>query len=420
MEGMMSDVVERFLRYVRVDTQSDLDSKTFPSTAKQFDLARLLEKELRELGLEDVSVDENGYVMATLPANVKGKVPVIGLIAHMDTSPEMNGANVNPHIVEHYDGGDIHLDGDKEVVLSPRDFPELLKYKGQTLITTDGSSLLGADDKAGVAEIMAVLKTLVTNPEIRHGTVKIGFTPDEEVGHGADRFDVAKFGADLAYTLDGGEVGEFQYESFNAAQAIIHIKGRSVHPGEAKNKMVNAILIATELVGMFPAGERPEHVEGYEGYFHFFRFNGGVDEVEMYCIIRDFNRAKFERRKALFMQAIDYLKASHPACTIQVDLKDQYYNMREKIEPVRKVIDVALQAMQAVGVKPHVIPIRGGTDGSRISYMGLPTPNLFTGGHNFHGRYEYIPVPSMEKAVEVAIKILEIFASPNPKGLGDL
>jgi tripeptide aminopeptidase len=404
----MSDVVERFLRYVKIDTQSDLSSTSSPSTAKQFDLARLLADELRSIGLKDVSLDENCYVTATLPANSSKKAPVIGFIAHMDTSTEMSGAGVNPRLVEKYDGGDIALNPEKGIVLSPREFPELLRYKGQTLITTDGNTLLGSDDKSGVAEIMAAMQYLADHPEIQHGTIKIAFTPDEEVNRGTEHFDVAKFGVDFAYTVDGGEIGELQYENFNAARSKIRIQGRNVHPGEAKNKMINALLVAMELNALLPAAERPEHTEGYEGFYHLLELEGKPDQARMDYIIRDHDRAKFEARKAWLQRSAEFLNARYGPSTITIEIRDQYYNMREKIEPVWHVIELAEKAMRAVGVEPKVVPIRGGTDGAKLSYMGLPCPNLFTGGHNFHGRYEYVPVESMEKAVEVIVKIVEM------------
>lgn len=404
----MSDVVERFLRYVKIDTQSDLSSTTSPSTAKQFDLARLLVDELRSIGLRDVSLDENCYVTATLQANSSKKAPVIGFIAHMDTSTEMSGAGVNPRLVEKYDGGDIVLNPEKGIVLSPREFPELLRYKGQTLITTDGNTLLGSDDKSGVAEIMAAIQYLVEHPEIQHGTIKVAFTPDEEVNRGTEHFDVEKFGVDFAYTVDGGEIGKLQYENFNAARSKIRIQGRNVHPGEAKNKMINALLVAMELNALLPAAERPEHTEGYEGFYHLMELEGKPDQARMGYIIRDHDRTRFEQRKTWLQRSVEFLNARYGPSTITIEIHDQYYNMREKIEPVWHIIELAENAMRAVGVEPKVVPIRGGTDGAKLSYMGLPCPNLFTGGHNFHGRYEYVPVESMEKAVEVIVKIAEM------------
>ena len=401
---MQSSVVERFIRYAKVFTQSDHESTTFPSTDCQLDLARLLLAELQDIGLTDVYLDPNGYVYGTLPATTTKPAPVIGLIAHMDTSPDLTGKNVNPQLVE-YTGGDIILNRQMGIVLSPREFPELEKYKGQILITTDGTTLLGADDKAGVAEIMAALEVLAAHPEIEHGVIKVGFTPDEEVGHGADRFDVEKFAADFAYTIDGGEIGELQYENFNAAAVKIIIQGRSVHPGTSKNKMINASLVGNELNNLLPADQRPDNTEKYQGFYHLTRFNGDVEKAELRYIIREHDRSRFESMKENLRQIVAGLNQKYGDNRIALDISDSYYNMREKIEPVMHIIDLARTAMEAVGVKPLVIPIRGGTDGARLSYMGLPCPNIFTGGHNAHGRYEYIPVQSMEKAVEVIIEI---------------
>jgi tripeptide aminopeptidase len=422
----MSSVVDRFIRYVKIDTQSDLDSETFPSTAKQLDLARLLMQELNALGLKDVTLDEHGYVTAKLPSNLgqpdllpwptrQGRqdtrrgAPAIGLMAHMDTSPDMSGANVRPHFVEHYDGGDIVLDQENRVVLSPSDFPDLKKYTGQTLITTDGTTLLGADDKAGVAEIMAALEYLVNHPTVRHGELCIGFTPDEETGRGVDYFDVKKFGADFAYTIDGEELGEVQFETFNAARARIRIHGRSVHPGTAKGKMINAALVAMELNAMLPPGERPELTDGYEGFYHLTHLEGAVEEARLDYLIRDHDRQKFEAKKA-FLEACTALLNQRYNGRLSLEISDTYYNMREKIEPVMHIFETARQAITAVGLTPIVGPVRGGTDGCRLSYMGLPTPNIFTGGHNAHGKYEFIPVESMEKSVEVILKIIELYA----------
>lgn len=406
----MSGVVEKFIRYVKIDTQSDRDAKSCPSTEKQLDLARLLFSELQALGVQDLSLDENGYLMATLPANVAKDVPVVGFLAHVDTSPEMSGANVHPRFVENYDGKDILLNQDKGVVLSPENFPDLLKYVGQTLITTDGTTLLGSDDKAGVAEIMAALEILATHPEIKHGAIKVAFTPDEETGHGPDLFDVKKFGAEFAYTIDGGEIGELQYENFNACRAEIAIQGRNVHTGEAKNKMVNALLIGMELNEMLPVNERPAYTANYEGFYHLDRFEGQPEEAKMIYILRDHDRQKFEAKKSLMQDAVAYLNEKYGAGRVNLQLIDQYYNMREKILPVWHVIEIAEKAMRAAGVEPLVIPIRGGTDGSQLSYKGLPTPNIFAGGHNFHGKYEYVPVASMEKAVEVILNIVRMLA----------
>ncbi len=403
----MESVVERFLRYAKIDTQSDENSETTPSTEKQWNLARLLAGELEALGMKDVSLDDKGYVMATLEASADGgKFPVIGLIAHMDTSPDFTAENVNPVIHRNYGGGDIVLNKKEKIVLSPSDFPELLNYRGQDIITTDGTTLLGADDKAGIAEILTAVAWLQEHPEVKHGTVKVGFTPDEEIGRGADHFDVARFKADFAYTLDGGEIGELEYENFNAALATLHVTGRNVHPGTAKDKMVNSMLLAMEFNDLLPPAERPEHTTGYEGFFHLIDMSGTVEESKTRYLIRDHSMERFKHRKKLMEQAAELLKTKYGAGYINLEIKDQYFNMREKIEPVFHIIDRAEKAMLACGVTPVKKPIRGGTDGSKLSFMGLPTPNLFTGGHNFHGRFEYIPIQSMEKAVDVIVKIL--------------
>ncbi len=406
----MEKLVERFIKYVKIDTKSDPRSESCPSTEKQFNLAKELIKELEELRLKDVSLDENGYVMATLPSNTDKEVPKLGFIAHMDTSPDMTGANVDPKVVENYDGGDIVLNKEKNVVLSPKDFPELKNYIGEDLITTDGTTLLGADDKAGIAEIMTAIEYLVNNPEIKHGTVKVGFTPDEEVGRGADKFDVKKFDSDLAYTVDGGEIGELEYENFNAAYAKIKINGRNVHPGSAKNKMINSISIAMEFNSMLPANQVPEHTEGYEGFYHLHDISGSVEETTLEYIIRDHDREKFEEKKQRIEKMVDYLNCNIGEGTLELEMKDQYYNMKGQIEPVIHIVETAKIAMEEVGVKPIIKPIRGGTDGARLSYMGLSCPNLFTGGHNFHGKFEYIPMGSMKKSVEVILKIVELYA----------
>jgi len=411
----MYNVVERFLKYVKFDTKSDEDTRVTPSTKGQFILASELKKELEELGLENVSLDKNGYVMATLPKNVDEEIKTIGFIAHMDTSPDMTAANVNPKIVENYDGKDIVLNDKENIILSPKDFPEITQYIGKTLITTDGTTLLGADDKAGISEIMAAIEYLVKNPQIPHGTIKIGFTPDEEIGEGADHFDVEKFGADLAYTVDGGEIGELEYENFNAASAKIHIKGRNVHPGTAKNKMISSMHIANEFVNLLPSNERPEYTEGYEGFYHLISMSGEVEESNITFIVRDFDRNKFENRKKLLISTAEFLNKKYGDKLVEVIIKDQYYNMKEKVEPVKYIVDIAYKAMEEVGINPKVSPIRGGTDGARLSFMGLPTPNLFTGGHNFHGKYEFIPTFSMEKAVDVILKIVEIYTSTSSK-----
>lgn len=401
------NIVDRFIFYAKIDTQSDENSELTPSTTKQFNLAKQVERELHEMDLTDISLDNNCYLMATLPANTDKEVPVIGFIAHFDTSPDMSGEKVKPRIVKEYDGNDIVLNQEQHIVLSPKDFPELLDHKGEDLIVTDGTTLLGADDKAGIAEIMTAVQYLNDHPEIKHGKIRIGFTPDEEIGRGPDRFDVQKFGADWGYTMDGGEVGELEYENFNAASAKITIQGRNVHPGYAKHKMINALHIANELIGMLPVSERPEYTAGYEGFFHLISVNGTVDEASVSYIIRDHDREKFENRKKQMEQAVAFLNSRYDD-RIKLELKDQYYNMREKVEPVKHVIDYAFRAMQEVGITPNVKPIRGGTDGARLSFMGLPCPNIFAGGLNFHGRYEFIPVQSMEKAVQVIVKIAEL------------
>ncbi|QGU93877.1 peptidase T [Clostridium bovifaecis] len=407
----METVVERFLKYVKFDTKSDEESDTVPSTEGQMVFAKELAKELEEIGISYVSVDDKGYVMGTLPSNIDKKVPTIGFIAHMDTAPDMSGKDVNPQFVENYDGGDIVLNKDNNVVLRAADFPEIEEYKGKTLITTDGTTLLGADDKAGIAEIMTAIEYLIKHPEIEHGTIKIGFTPDEEVGRGADYFDVKKFDADFAYTVDGGPIGELEYENFNAAGAKIIVKGRNVHPGYAKDKMINSMLIANELVSMLPKEEVPELTDGYEGFYHLVGFNGEVEETKLQYIIRDFDKAKFEERKDIMTDVVASLNKKYGEGTVLLEMKDQYYNMKEKVEPVKHIVDTAFKAMEEVGVTPKVTPIRGGTDGARLSFMGLPTPNLFTGGHNFHGKYEFVPTFAMEKAVEVILKIIDIYAN---------
>jgi tripeptide aminopeptidase len=403
-------VTDRFLKYVKFDTQSSTTTGVTPSTPGQMVLAREIEKELRELGLEDVSLDENCYLMATLPANTDKPVPAIGFIAHFDTSPDMSGKDVKPRIVENYDGNPIVLNKEQNIVLSPQDFPEMLDCKGLDLIVTDGTTLLGADDKAGVAEIITAMKYLMDHPEIKHGKIRIGFTPDEEIGEGPNHFDVAKFGCEWGYTMDGGPIGELEYENFNAAGATIKIQGRNVHPGYAKNKMVNALLIANKLISLLPADQRPEHTTGYEGFFHLNNMEGSVDSATLVYIIRDHDRNLFETKKKQMENAVAYINTLYPNSTT-VEIKDQYYNMREKVEPAIHVVDLAFEAMTAVGVTPLVKPIRGGTDGARLSFMGLPCPNIFAGGFNFHGRYEFVPVQYMEKAVEVIVKIAELAAN---------
>jgi len=403
-------VVDRFLKYVKFDTESSTETGTTPSTPGQMVLARELEKELHEMGLEDISLDEKGYIMATLPANTDKEVPTIGFVAHMDTSPDLTGKDVNPQIVKNYDGKDIILNKELNIVLSPNDFPEMQDYVGQDLIVTDGKTLLGADDKAGIAEILTAIKYLKDHPEIKHGKIRIGFTPDEEIGAGADYFDVEKFGCEWAYTMDGGPIGELEYENFNAAGVKINIQGRSVHPGYAKDKMVNALVVANKLVSLLPSNERPEHTTGYEGFYHLTNISGTVDTATVGYIIRDHDRELFEKRKQVMLDTIAFINKLYPDST-SVEIKDQYYNMREKVEPVKHVVDLAFEAMTAVGVTPIVKPIRGGTDGARLSFMGLPCPNIFAGGHNFHGRYEFVPIQSMEKAVQVIVKIAELVTS---------
>lgn len=402
-----SEVTKRFLKYIEIDTKSCESSETCPSTEKQLNLAYLLEKELNELQLVNVSVDENGYVMAELPANCDRKLPTIGFIAHMDTAPDMSGTDVKPQIIENYDGNDIILNEKKRIVLSPKKFPEMKNYIGETLITTDGTTLLGADDKAGIAEIMTAVKYLKDHPEIEHGTIKIGFTPDEEIGRGGDKFNIEKFSADYAYTIDGGEIGELEYENFNAASAKILIKGTNVHPGSAKNKMVNSIDIAQELNSLLPVNEKPQYTEKYEGFFHLHTFNGTVEETTLEYIIRDHDMDMFLERKELITNVVEFLNKKYENI-IELNIKDQYYNMKEKILPVFNIVNIAEQAMIDVGVTPIIIPVRGGTDGARLSYMGLPTPNIFTGGHNYHGKFEYIPISSMEKSVSVIVRIIEL------------
>jgi len=410
---MEKALLDRFLRYARIDTQSDENSDSVPSTKKQLDIAKLLVEEMKSMGLQDISLDEKGYVMATLPSNCINKTPIIGFIAHMDTSPDMSGKNVNPQVIRDYDGKDILLDEKQKVTLSPADFPEILNYKGQDLVTTDGTTLLGADDKAGIAEIMTAMEYLVRHPNMKHGTIRIGFTPDEEIGRGADHFDVKKFGADFAYTIDGGEMGELEYENFNAALATITIHGRNVHPGTAKDKMINAIHLAMELNQLLPVNERPEFTTGREGFFHLIDFNGAVEQTKIRYLIRDHNRTKFEEKKKMITDCTKLLNLKYGADRFNLVLKDQYYNMREKLEPVMHIVNLAKDAMKAEEIKPIIKPIRGGTDGARLSFMGLPSPNLFTGGHNYHGKYEFIPIPSMMKAVKVILRIIQLSTNRN-------
>ncbi len=405
----MSKVLKRFLEYVKIETTSDPNSDTVPSTRSQLAFADRLAEELKDLGLEDVSVDDKAYVMATLPANMDKKVPTIGFIAHMDTSPDMSGKDVKAKMVENYDGKDILLNEEKNIILSVSEFPELKNYIGDTIITTDGTTLLGADNKAGIAEIISAVEYLIENPHIPHGTVKIAFTPDEEIGRGADYFDVEKFNADFAYTVDGGPIGDLNFENFNAASAKITIKGTNIHPGSAKNLMTNSMQVAIDLHNMLPVNERPEFTEGYEGFYHLVGFNGNVEKTEISYIIRDHDMEKFNKKKETMEKIIEFLNYKY-GNIITLDMKDSYYNMKEKIKENMEIIELAKKAMEEVGVKPIISPIRGGSDGARLSYMGLSCPNIFTGGHNFHGRYEYIPLSSMEKAVEVILKIIELNA----------
>jgi len=407
----MSAVLERFLRYVKIDTESDRDSETYPSSAKQLDLLRLLADELRQIGLSEVRMDQYGYVTATLEATTKTPAPVIGFLAHVDTSPDFSGKDVKPQVVENYDGGDIILNAAEKLVLSPQRFPDLLKYRGESLVTSDGTTLLGADDKAGIAEIMTAMAHLVAHPEIPHGKIRVAFTPDEEVGAGVEHFDVQAFGADFAFTVDGGEVGELEIETFNAAGAKLRVRGRNVHPGTAKGVMLNALLIAMEYNALLPVSERPEFTEKYEGFFHLFHASGGVEAAEMEYIIRDHDDQRFQDRKTLMQSAADYLNRKYGESVVELTVKDQYYNMKKMIDPHPQILAVARAAYEALGIAPRVIPVRGGTDGSRLSYMGLPTPNLFAGGHNMHGRYEFVPVSSLEKAAQVIIKICELAAA---------
>jgi tripeptide aminopeptidase len=406
----MESIVDRFFRYIKIDTQSKMDSETHPSTEKQFDLARLLAKELKELGLKDAAVDEHCYVMATLPANTDKKIPAIGWVAHMDTSPDASGMNVNPRLVKNYDGKPIVLDTGTNTILDPVEFQDLTKYIGKDLITTDGKTLLGADDKAGAAIIMQAVAYLTAYPEIKHGKLCIGFTPDEEIGHGTDFFDIKKFGADFAYTVDGGEIGELEYECFNASLASIHIQGRNVHPGKSKDKMVNSMQLAMDLHALLPVQQRPEFTDNYEGFFHLIHFNGTVEETTVIYIIRDHDRSKFQQKEQFLRDAIALLNKRMGSERITMKLEEQYQNMREVLAPNMHIVETARKAMEELGVVPIIKPIRGGTDGSRLSFMGLPTPNLFTGGHYGHGKYEFVPVHSMEKAVEVVLKIIELYA----------
>lgn len=408
---MKEDIIKRFTTYVKMDTQSNEDSETTPSTPGQLELANLLVNELNEIGMQEVTIDENGYVFATLPSNTDKEVPTIGFLAHLDTATDFTGKHVNPQLIENFDGNDIVLNSERNVVLSGKEFPELPSYKGHTLITTDGTTLLGADNKAGIAEIMTAMDYLIKHPEIKHGKIRVAFTPDEEIGRGPHKFDVQAFNADFAYTIDGGPLGELQYESFNAAAAKVTFKGNSVHPGTAKNKMVNAGKMAAEFVSKFPEQESPEQTEGYEGFYHLISITGDVEKTRVYYIIRDFDRDSFENKKATMTNFVEEMKAKYGEDNVVLDMKDQYYNMREKIEPVMEIVDVAKQAMRNMNIEPVIEPVRGGTDGSQLSYMGLPTPNIFTGGENFHGKFEYISVDNMEKATNVIVEICRLFES---------
>ena len=405
----MEKILDRFLRYVAIDTQSDENSESQPSAAKELDLLKLLCKELNDMGVE-ATLDEYGYVMGTIPSNIDKKVPAIGFIAHVDTSPDASGKDVKPQIISNYDGGDIELKGMPGLALKPSEFPELLNHKGETLITTDGTTLLGADDKAGVAEIMNAVQYIVEHPEFKHGEIKIGFTPDEEIGRGVVKFDVKRFGADYAYTMDGGEIGELEFENFNAASAKIHIQGRNVHPGYAKDKMKNAIIIGMELNDLLPIGQRPELTEGYDGFFHIISFNGTVEEANFGYIIRDHDRKKFEDKKELIRKCVDFINMKYGECTATLEVKDQYYNMREQVEPYYFIVEKAIKAMEMAGIKPKIQPIRGGTDGANLSFKGLPCPNIFAGGLNFHGKMEFATLENIEKASEVVLNIIKLYA----------
>lgn len=406
-------LLKRFISYVTTYTESDPASDTTPSTECQWDLARQLRDELEAMGMTEVTIDENAYVMATLPSNVDYEVPVVGFVAHFDTTPDFTGKDVKPQIWENYDGGDLMLNKEQNIVLSPDYFEDLKQYKGQTIVTTNGTTLLGADDKAGITEIMEAMQYLLANPQVKHGKIRVGFTPDEEIGRGAHKFDVDKFGAAWAYTMDGSQIGELEYENFNAAGAVVTIEGKIVHPGYAKGKMVNSMYIATDYINSLPRLETPEHTSDREGFFHLHNIEGSVDSTKLEYIIRDHDKGHFEARKAMMVQLADELNAQLEKELVTVEVKDQYFNMREKVEPVMHIVDIAEEAMKALDIEPLIKPIRGGTDGSQLSFMGLPCPNIFAGGHNFHGRYEYVPVESMMKAVEVIVKIAELTAQKN-------
>ncbi|MCL2738721.1 MAG: peptidase T [Bacteroidales bacterium] len=406
----MESILDKFLRYISFDTASDPESQTQPSTQKQLALSMQLVNELHEMGVSDARLDEHGYVMASIPSNVEGPVPSIGFIAHVDTAPDASGADIRPQIIKNWDGNPILLHKEKNLMLDPLDFPEMTRYKGQTIITTDGTTLLGADDKAGIAAIMYAVQYLMQHPDFPRGAVKIGFTPDEEIGRGVDKFDVKAFGADYAYTLDGSQIGELEYENFNAASAKIHIQGRNLHPGYAKNKMLNAIIIGMELNALLPAVERPEHTEHYEGFYHIVLFKGTVEEATVQYIIRDHDTGKFEQKKAFLTQCVQHINEKYGNNILTLELKDQYYNMRKQVEPHYHIVEKAIRAMETASITPIVKPIRGGTDGAKLSFMGLPCPNIFAGGHNFHGKLEYLPVESMEKAAEVMLNLIELYA----------
>ncbi|PTT06377.1 peptidase T [Flavobacterium sp. HMWF030] len=412
----MQHIIDRFISYVTIDTESDPNSQTTPSTEKQWNLANKLVEELKSIGLKDVTIDDKAYIMATLPSNVEHEVPTIGFVSHFDTSPDFSGANVKPQIIENYDGKDIVLNAEKNIVLSPSYFKDLLQYKGQTIITTDGTTLLGADDKAGITEIVSAMEYLIQHPEIKHGKIRIGFTPDEEIGRGAHHFDVEKFGAQWAYTMDGSQIGELEYENFNAAGAKITFKGKSVHPGYAKGKMINSLLIANDFINELPKGETPQETKGYEGFFHVHHLTGSIEETVLELIIRDHNKLKFEKRKDLIGKIAKKINKKFAKQfgedIVIAEVKDQYYNMKEKVLPVKHIVDIAEKAMRELNIKPIIKPIRGGTDGSQLSFMGLPCPNIFAGGHNFHGKYEYVPAESIQKATDVIVKIAELTAIP--------
>jgi len=403
------EITDRFISYITIDTESDPESDTTPSTDKQWDLAHKLHKELIEMGMQDVTIDKNAYIMATLPSNVDHKVPTIGFISHFDSTPDFTGKDIKPQVITNYNGGDIPLKG-SDLILSPDYFEDLKQYKGQTIITTDGTTLLAADDKAGITEIMTAMKHMIDNPQIKHGNIKVGFTPDEEIGRGAHKFDVDKFGADWAYTIDGSQIGELEYENFNAAGAVVTFYGKIVHPGYAKGKMINSMYAATEFIESLPRLETPEHTEDYQGFFHLHNMKGAVEKTELHYIIRDHDKNHFEARKNMMLKLVEDMNAQYERDAVSIEIKDQYFNMKEKVEPVMHIVELAEQAMKDLDIEPLIKPIRGGTDGSQLSYMGLPCPNIFAGGHNFHGPYEYVPVESMIAASKVIVRIAELAA----------